>query len=306
MAPGGAQFVNGERALDHLSSAATTPAPSSIMKSPVSSGKTDEGHMPLANDLFTRPLSSEDSAFATPRHSAMAMHTPPRGPEISRDTATGVPSPRISPSSRAVSGSTNSFHATSQLGKRSRPAYGEDILDELDEPVAKKRTPGKDIPRQLPPFSTDEDVINLVSDDESDDVEYLYTVPVVQSHDNVKQCGLRSSTKVTNSNKALNSTKATNPTKSTNQTKSTNHTKAMKSTKRTNPTKSSKPIKPATPAVRLQPFQQLHPVSNAEYRKGDLRIEGSLSAVIEARQTGKISLRGERPWSMDDVNGFGG
>ncbi|KAI0151683.1 hypothetical protein GGR57DRAFT_471106 [Xylariaceae sp. FL1272] len=62
----------------------------------------------------------------------------------------------------------------------------------------------------------------------------------------------------------------------------------------------SRPVKSA--ARSRVPDQHLAASTKRNKKELGLRVEGPLSTVIQAREAGQVSLRGERPWSWSDLN----
>ncbi|KAI1267575.1 hypothetical protein F5Y18DRAFT_424682 [Xylariaceae sp. FL1019] len=194
-------------------------------------------------------------------------------PRISHHEAPGRAQSFISAINGALAASTSTkpMQPTSPLGKRPRATSDESYEHMSDDKFVKR-------PRQMPPFSKVNDVTSLHSDDESNDVEHLsedFTKAVVQKQPALNRRGSDKSTKTASSKPAT-------------------------------PTKLSKPVK----AIKTTRHRYQHPqasiVSNVENRIRNFRIKGPTSAIVEARVIGRISTRGERLWSMDDLKSFRG
>ncbi|KAI1267583.1 hypothetical protein F5Y18DRAFT_378187 [Xylariaceae sp. FL1019] len=152
-------------------------------------------------------------------------------------------------------------------------------------------------------FSSSHTIAHHSSDDESDEIEYLYTKPVKESTDNITR-GINTIPLFTAEPMA---TKMQQPTRVG---KRAGRPLEKLTAKHLRPDMSGRdPMPPvsATDAAhysltrRRAPDQ--HPAVSMNHNNDDFmsRIEGPLSCVTKAREAGQISLRGERPWAMNGI-----
>ncbi|KAI0151679.1 hypothetical protein GGR57DRAFT_513972 [Xylariaceae sp. FL1272] len=164
--------------------------------------------------------------------------------------------------------------------KRVTSNVSRDLLDGdfSDRPTAKKQKTSN-IPRRMPSFSAMNNPTGQGSDDDSDEVQYLYANPVERRRDDLGR------------NRPINTTKPAN------NTGLVSHAKPVK------PTNVVSSANPHCVTSRRHQARQQTPIGNVENSNSHLHVEGSFTNVIEASTRGRISLCGERPWRMQDVNG---
>ncbi|KAI1267578.1 hypothetical protein F5Y18DRAFT_378183 [Xylariaceae sp. FL1019] len=307
---------------DTRHSATTPSALASNMKNAVSlsTSKTNDRHSSFVSDakalehLFVKPSSYDAPGYSssTTSHVWDTSSTTSCVPKASTGRAMLPESSHDSARNTALAGTSLNISkkTTGPLGKRSRPVFDEDFEQDSDddpvnnplgstpqvaawwkrvtsiksrgaldggssdEPLEKKQRTTQPIPRRTPSVSANNSVTDQDSGNESDDVQFLYTKPVRQHGNDLDR------------SRPVTGIKPIKPTNSVQQVKSIRPIK---------PVKSSKPLSVAS--RRCQARQQ-PPILDTENTNTDLHIEGSLSNVIEARNTGQVSLCGERPWSF--------